>query len=222
MEKLTLTDEFVASLGHRYCEETVGFGHNMKVRLTWAGVPAANKLSSAFLRETCLKLKGLLDHRCLHEDYDWFSNHPGSLENITLFLRDQLLQFGIPPQGQWQLLRVDEDRDLACEWSFPNEKLSLIFRFPMHVTGKQDQQWGGGTWMVHLYLQGQLDSSTGLLYSRTIKQELLRIAHSLSQQLWTLGEVDIAQEAARRFKTVQGFSRIEFQVRPSLTFAAPH
>lgn len=147
------------SLAHRYWNSLWTPEENRKVYGDWSsiqGVGSNLKLVLAVQSpgpipenaETALQaLKRSADHRCLFTDVADFASRPSTLETITLWLVSQVVQI---PLEFLAYLEVHESEKLKCRYRWDTREVRLT------------QKVGN----LHLTVSGQVDSQTGLLFSR--------------------------------------------------------
>jgi hypothetical protein len=124
-----------------------GLGSNMRV------VPeleVAEQATETPLNEALARVKDLLDHKCLFVPGGALAARPSTLENIALFLAENLFQEPAAA-NRWHALTVWETDHLACT-VYPRRREDVV----LHMRVRN----------LHLSLRGGVEAASGLLIER--------------------------------------------------------
>jgi 6-pyruvoyltetrahydropterin/6-carboxytetrahydropterin synthase len=136
-----------------------GVGGNLVVWLEVMANPTgphALVVPEKSLNPVLAHLKSRLDHRCLFEVEPWFKSRVPTLENIALFLSEQI------QIKNWYSLTVEENENWRVQ----------IFRETLKPRLTYTRFIGFG--QIEATVEGEIDSDSGLLMQRKMMEEALK------------------------------------------------
>lgn len=165
-----------------------GIGGNLSLWLEVAGaIDAQTRLliPEKSLDGSLARLKSRLDHRCLFEAEPWFADHVPTLENIAIFLTQNL-----PLNRDWYSLTVEENENWRVQL-FKQERLPQL-TYSILQNGLR----------FEITIEGPVDPESGLIERRASLQvpiqEWLQNLDRLS-----MVEIEILQKQIPRLVTVR-------------------